>query len=98
MNKQRKGWNEFVETCHTASDLKTLDSLFDFFLTPEEKNDLALRYLIVKELLRGKKTQRQIAQALNVSIAKITRGSNELKRCHFSLTTFLQKKTHPDEK
>ena len=40
------------------------------------------RCLIIKALLEKKAPQRQIAEELNVSIAKITRGSNELKRKH----------------
>ncbi len=50
-----------------------------------------MRYLIIKELLQKKKPQRQIAKDLNVSIAKITRGSNELKRMHPKLLQFLKK-------
>src|SRR5579883_1595601 len=76
----QKGFEKFIELCVTERDQKELKFLFDLFFTPEEKANLGLRYLIIKELLENKKTQRQIAKDLNVSIAKITRGSNELKR------------------
>jgi TrpR family trp operon transcriptional repressor len=78
MNKE--GWNDFLELCLSTSEKKDLDALFDLFFTPEEKDNLALRYLIIRELLLQKNSQREIAKKLNVSIAKITRGSNELKR------------------
>ena len=67
-----------------------LSQLFDLLLTPEEKESLALRCLIIEELLKQKKTQRDIAKDLQVSIAKITRGSNELKRMPDKLIAFLK--------
>jgi TrpR family trp operon transcriptional repressor len=59
-------------------------------LTPKEKADLKTRILIIKELLKKEKTQRQIAKYLNLSIAKITRGSNELKRTNDKIVKYLQ--------
>ena len=56
-----------------------LAEFYDLFLTLEEKKDLALRLLLVRALLDEELTQREIAQELGVSIAKITRGSNALK-------------------
>jgi len=63
--------------------------IWDLFFTPEEKEDMNKRYLIVEALLKQKKTQRQIAKDLDVSIAKITRGSNELKRIKADLLDYL---------
>jgi TrpR family trp operon transcriptional repressor len=80
MDKYQKGWDGFIELCLSIKDKKACSFLFDLMLTPEEKHDLATRLLIVKELLKDEKTQRDLAKDLNVSIAKITRGSNELKR------------------
>lgn len=72
-------WQIFLDTCVAlAAEAETLP-LFELFFTPEEKEDIGRRVLIVKELLRGEKTQRQIAADHQVSIAKITRGSNLLK-------------------
>jgi len=90
MNKS--GWRSFIDLCLATHDEKMLSSLFDFFLTSEEKKSLTTRYLIVIELLKQQKTQREIAKSLGVSIAKITRGSNELKRISPKLTKFLKKK------
>lgn len=85
------GWRSFLNLCLVANDAKILSALFDLFLTSEEKESLALRYLIVEELLKQKKTQRSMAKDLQVSIAKITRGSNELKRISPMLIQFLHK-------
>lgn len=84
------GWRRFLKLCLATKSERNLSLLFDLFLTPEEKESLALRYLIIEELLKQQKTQRNIADALHVSIAKITRGSNELKRMPSSLIDFLK--------
>lgn len=87
----QKGWRCFLELCLGAEDEKMLSELFDLLLTPEEKSSLETRCLIVKALLDQQKTQRQIASELQVSIAKITRGSNELKRISPKLKQYLLK-------
>ena len=84
------GWRGFLKLCLATENEKTLSSLFDLFLTQEEKESLAARYLIIEELLKQEKTQRDMAQDLHVSIAKITRGSNELKRMPLKLIEFLK--------
>lgn len=86
-----KGWRCFLELCTATQDEKVLSELFELLFTPEEKSDLETRCLIVKALLDQKKTQREISKDLNVSIAKITRGSNELKRISAKLTEYLRK-------
>lgn len=79
MKHKKSGWREFLGLCQTFSSVDELDEFFSLFMTFEERENLADRYLIIRELLLGEKTQREIAEDLNVSIAKITRGSNELK-------------------
>lgn len=80
MEKYQKGWQKFIELSAEIRDEAKLAAFFDLLLTPQEKESIAMRYLIVRELLLEEQTQRDIAKNLNVSIAKITRGSNELKR------------------
>ena len=75
----RPGWQAFLKLCAEVNHTDDLDHLFKLFFTYEEQDAISGRYLIVKALLEKKQTQRQMAQELNVSIAKITRGSNELK-------------------
>jgi TrpR family trp operon transcriptional repressor len=90
MTKFQVGIDKFSNLCLSAKEDKCLTQLFDLFFTAEERNDLAMRYWIIKELIAGKKSQRQIAQELKVSIAKITRGSNEIKRLSPKLLAFLK--------
>jgi TrpR family trp operon transcriptional repressor len=90
--KYLEGWQTFLELCLEMGELKNVASLFDLLLTAEEKESLAMRALIIRELLAQEKTQRAIARDLNVSIAKITRGSNELKRMKPEFLAFLKTK------
>lgn len=66
---------------------KELLQLLFTFNELEQIND---RCEIIKGLVREKETQRELSQRLNLSIAKITRGSNELKRISRKLTAFLE--------
>lgn len=84
------GWQSFTKLCLATKNEKMLSSLFDLLLTQEERESIAMRYLIIIELLKQEKTQRSIAEDLTVSIAKITRGSNELKRMPAKLIKFLK--------
>lgn len=84
------GWRSFTKLCLATKNEKVLSSLFDLLLTQEEKESIAMRCLIVMDLLKQEKTQRDMAEDLHVSIAKITRGSNELKRMPPKLIEFLK--------
>jgi TrpR family trp operon transcriptional repressor len=84
-----KGWRCFLELCLSAEDEKILNELFDLLLTAEERSALETRCLLIKDLLEQKKTQREIAESLQVSIAKITRGSNALKQISPKLKQYL---------
>lgn len=82
------GWNAFVRLC---SQSESLETLFSLFLTYGEREAIASRYVIVKALLEGKMTQREISEAYGVSIAQITRGSNALKIIDPNFKEFLRK-------
>jgi len=84
------GWQILLRLCLSAKNEDILSELLSLFLTPEEKSSIETRCLIVKSLLENKLSQRKISEELNVSIAKITRGSNELKRISPRLLEFLQ--------
>jgi len=86
-----EGWWQLIDLCLKAKTPEKLSALFHVFLTPEERDDLSKRLLIVQELLKGEKTQREMAKDLDVSIAKITRGSNELKGIDEKLKQFLKR-------
>lgn len=76
---KQAGWDAFLTLCQQADSKEKLEKIFSLHLTQEEREDIAMRYLIVRELLKGELTQRDMADKLGVSIAKITRGSNALK-------------------
>lgn len=74
-----QNWRSFIRLSLAASTEKELNELFDLMLTNAEKDDLSIRYAIIKELIANEKPQREIAKNLEISIAKVTRGSNALK-------------------
>ena len=90
-NAEEDGWWRFLKLCAAVKTPEQFKELFDLFLTIEEKEALALRYLLLKELLEGKKAQREISADLKISISKITRGSNALKIINNDLKEFLLK-------
>ena len=62
-----------------VSGPEELSLLVPLLLSPEELNAISGRILVYKELLHGEKSQREIAKEHKISIATITRGSNNLK-------------------
>lgn len=89
----KSSWKSFLSLCLKSNNTDELSHLLDCFLTIEEKKDIADRYQIIKALLDEKLTQRDMAEKLNVSIAKITRGSNALKTLDPKLKLFLKNNT-----
>jgi TrpR family trp operon transcriptional repressor len=76
---EEDGWRGFLALCLKVQSESELDELFGLMLTACERTEIANRYLILRDLIQGKKTQREIAKDLNTSIAKVSRGSNSLK-------------------
>lgn len=91
-SKAEQRWRAFINLCEEVGKDHKLAPLFDLMLTPEERADIGKRLDIIKALLAEKHSQRDIAERLGVSIAKITRGSNELKRMSDSFVDYLRKK------
>lgn len=91
-DKERsESWKGFLELCSKFTNSKDFDQFFDLFLTPEEKQIMMGRYLVIKALEEGNLTQREIAEKHGVSISQITRGSNALKSIDASLKKKLKK-------
>lgn len=65
--------------------------LLELLFTPTELDQLAARYDIIMGLISENITQRELSANLKLSIAKITRGSNELKRVSPALRMYLRK-------
>lgn len=85
-------WKEVIQLFAELKTKEEVEILLNCFLTIEEKNDIVDRFRIIKSLLRGDKPQRQLSEELNVSIAKITRGSNMLKTVNKKTKEFLTAK------
>jgi TrpR family trp operon transcriptional repressor len=85
------GWKGFLELCSKVKTAEDFDRVFGLFLTSEERVALAARFLIVAELVKGKRTQREIAEGCKTSIGQITRGSNALKIIDGRLRKFLER-------
>lgn len=87
----KEGWTEFLKLCSKIESQKEFGEFFELFLTIEERETIASRYLIIKALLEEKLTQREMAETYKVSIAQITRGSNALKIIDPALKKLLHK-------
>jgi len=64
--------------------------ILPLLLSAEELNAINSRALVYKELLLGQRSQREIAKIHNISIATITRGSNNLKSMSIEEKQLLQ--------
>jgi TrpR family transcriptional regulator, trp operon repressor len=89
MMQDNPGWELFLKLCTTATKKGNLEQLLIFLLTDEEVAQLEKRVLLVQALLAETASQREIAKDLQVSISKITRGSNSLKHIDADLKKFL---------
>jgi len=66
------------------------ETLLPLLLSPEEMVAINSRVVVYKALMDGQLSQREIAKTHNVSIATITRGSNNLKSMSPIQRQFLQ--------
>ena len=83
-----KNWDHFITLCKKAVEKNLLKELLELILTHDEIEAISGRTIIIEELLKKEKTQREIAEHFQISIAKITRGSNALKRLDPKLKEF----------
>jgi len=71
--------SEIIEIFSSTTDKREMRNLFEDVFTDAEREDIAKRWYIFKELYKGT-PQRRIAKDMEVSLCKITRGSKTLKR------------------
>ena len=71
-------WNQVGGLLASQEDQDAL-GLLTILLTPEERNAVGSRLAIIRALMAGEESQREMSARLGVSIATITRGSNMLK-------------------
>ena len=74
-----ESYDELLGLISECTDKEFLKEFFGCLFTAGERNDIAERWQIVKELKAGT-TQREIARTYNMSLCKITRGSKELQK------------------
>lgn len=75
MNQASKHLQELYDLFLTPKTSGEMKDLMDDLLTPQELRSVAERWQIIQALARGI-PQREIAERLNTSIGKITRGSH----------------------
>jgi TrpR family trp operon transcriptional repressor len=71
-------FDELIRIFADTTDENLMRKLFDELLTPHEREAVALRWNLMKQLYQGV-PQREIASKLGISLCKITRGSKILK-------------------
>lgn len=76
---QKQGLDEIYRLVAGTDDQKLIADFFECLFTSAELQDIAKRWLLVKEIDKGT-TQREIARIFSMSLCKITRGSRELKK------------------
>lgn len=88
---------EVENICEISKLIRNLQSeadvcvFFSEIFTPAELTDLSKRWRILQELHAGK-TQRDIANNLQVSLCKVTRGSKILKNNNAITTKYFKQK------
>ncbi len=90
-----KPYAHFAHLCAAAEQAGLLSEWFAFLFTPAELEAIFARLTLTEALLSPQLTQREMAKELNISIAKITRGSNALKQISPELKTFLEQTITP---
>jgi len=90
MTKSPQGWNKLLDICLNITNKQELCNFLIAILTPEEYENIAKRMIVLEALMKKELSQRDIAEKYEISIAKITRGSNELKRMPSDLKAKLE--------
>lgn len=75
---QRNMVDDLVDAVVAVTNRREANDFLRAILTPRELEKIALRLRLVQLLNEGW-SQRHVAEALGVSLCKITRGSRELK-------------------
>lgn|GEM_PF-6682270 len=82
-----------MKLCAALSE-DELDKMLNLFLTAAERDDVADRYIILTTMLNSEKTHREIAADYNISLAKVSRGSNAIKTASEYYPEIIEKLKH----
>ncbi|WP_257284174.1 trp operon repressor [Endozoicomonas sp. SESOKO1] len=74
-----ESWFQVIKLLKGQQDLEALHEVMRVLLTQEEREAIGSRLAIMRALLSGEESQREIARRIGVSITKVTRCSNYLK-------------------
>lgn len=74
----KKQMSDLIQLFMVAENNDEIERLLISILTPDELEQIKKRWQIVKLLMEAE-TQRDIAEKLHISTAKVGRGSRELK-------------------
>ena len=93
-----QGWQQFLKFLNQLNGHDERSQLLGILMTQEERSALSHRVEILCSLMAGTESQRELAARLGVSIATITRGSNNLKHLQDDERALLNALTidHPD--
>lgn len=94
MGTSDKHYRELCELFAAIGSPRDADALLKDILTPQEIESLTERWQLVQMLAKGM-PQREIAERLNISISKVTRGSRALQYGTGGFQTFLKRKVGP---
>jgi len=70
--------DDVVEVFCAIDDYRSMKKFFREIFTPAERENLSLRWELMKKL-HGNVPQRKIAEQLEISLCKITRGAKIVK-------------------
>lgn len=74
-----ESWFQVVKLLKEQQGVDALHEVMRVLLTQEERDAIGSRLAIMRALLSGEESQREIARRIGVSITKVTRCSNYLK-------------------
>ena len=75
----REAYEDIIGVFCSTADTDSMKALFDDLFTESERKEMVNRWLLMTDLYKGR-PQREIAEARNLSLCKITRGSKMLKK------------------
>lgn len=87
-----EGWWKWLELLMAVRSTEEMGEMLHLFLTQSEREAIADRYQLVRELIQGEKPQRQIAHDLGLSISKVTMGSKAVRIISSSLRHLLEER------